>query len=87
MVASESLGEGKKYFPDFKSTKKARIFKYIRNKPIGWFLFQRTDPHVNDVLFNLKKAGLDKVVILGMGVNLLCKKLFLPAFEQFIRQH
>jgi chorismate--pyruvate lyase len=44
MVSSESLGQSKKYFPDFKSTKKARLFKHIRNKPIGWFLFQRTNP-------------------------------------------
>lgn len=36
--------KAKSIFPILSLQKKARLFKHIRNKPIGCFLFQRTNP-------------------------------------------
>ncbi len=68
--------KAKSIFPILSLQKKQEYLNiYAISQSVGSY-FKELILSVNDVLFNLMRAGLGKVVIHGMGVNLLCRKLF-----------
>ena len=67
--------------------KKARLFQHIGNKPIGWFLFQRTNPACERRVIHLEDGWTRQSCYTWHGCKFIVQETFLPAFEQFIRQH
>lgn len=79
--------KAKSIFPILSMQKKARLFRHIRNKPIGWFLFQRTNPACERRVIHLEEGWTRQSCYTWHGCKFIVQETFLPAFEQFIRQH
>ena len=79
--------KAKSIFPILSLHKKARLFRHIRNKPIGWFLFQRTNPACERRVIYLEEGWTRQSCYTWHGCKFIVQETFLPAFEQFIQQH
>ena len=84
---AEPWVKAKSIFPILSLQKKARLFRHIRNKPIGWFLFQRTNPACERRVIYLEEGWTRQSCYTWHGCKFIVQETFLPAFEQFIRQH
>ena len=79
--------KAKSIFPILSLQKKARLFKHIGNKPIGWFLFQRTNPACERRVIHLEEGWTRQSCYTWHGCKFIVQETFLPAFEQFIQSH
>ena len=79
--------KAKSIFPILSIHAKARLFKHIRNKPIGKFLFQRTNPQCERRVLFLEEGWTRQSCYTWHGCKFIVQETFLPAFEQFILQH
>ena len=79
--------KAKSIFPILSLQKRARLFKHIGNKPIGWFLFQRTNPACERRVIQLAEGWTRQSCYTWHGCKFIVQETFLPAFEQFIQLH
>ena len=79
--------KAKSIFPILSLQARARIFQHIGNKPIGWFLFQRTNPHCVRRVILLDEGWTRQSCYTWHGCKFIVQETFLPAFEQFIQQN
>ncbi len=78
--------KAKSIFPILSLQKKARIFQHIGKKPIGLFLFQRTNPVCERRVILLEDGWTRQSCYTWHGCRFIVQETFLPSFEQFIRQ-
>mgnify|MGYP001554415712 FL=1 len=78
--------KAKSIFPILSIHAKARLFKHIRNKPIGKFLFQRTNPQCERRVLFLEEGWTRQSCYTWHGCKFIVQETFLPAFEQFLKQ-
>jgi chorismate--pyruvate lyase len=79
--------KAKSIFPILSLQKKARLFQHIGNKPIGWFLFQRTNPACERRVIQLEEGWTRQSCYTWHGCKFIVQETFLPAFEQYIQSH
>lgn len=84
--ASEPWVKAKSIFPILSLQKRARIFQHIGNKPIGWFLFQRTNPDCERRVMWLEDGWTRQSCYTWHGCKFIVQETFLPAFVDFIQQ-
>ncbi len=77
--------KAKSIFPILSLQKKARIFQHIGTKPIGWFLFQRTNPLCQRRVVLLDEGWTRQSCYTWHGCKFIVQETFLPAFEHFIQ--
>jgi chorismate--pyruvate lyase len=80
------MGQSKSIFPILSIHGKARLFKHIRTKPIGKFLFQRTNPLCERRVLKLAEGWTRQSCYTWHGCKFIVQETFLPAFEQFLQQ-
>lgn len=73
-------------FPILSIHGKARLFKHIRTKPIGKFLFQRTNPLCERRVLKLAEGWTRQSCYTWHGCKFIVQETFLSAFEQFLQQ-
>lgn len=78
--------KAKSIFPILSLQKKARIFQHIGTKPIGLFLFQRTNPVCQRRVIWLQDGWTRQSCYTWHGCKFIVQETFLPSFEQFIQQ-
>lgn len=78
--------KAKSIFPILSIHRKARLFKHIRNKPIGHYLFQRTTPVCERRILLLEEGWTRQSCYTWHGCKFIVQETFLPAFEQFLQQ-
>ena len=78
--------KAKSIFPILSLQSRARIFQHIGQKPIGWFLFQRTKPHCLRRVIQLEDGWTRQSCYTWHGCKFIVQETFLPAFEQFLQQ-
>ncbi|MFC6052438.1 chorismate--pyruvate lyase [Acinetobacter sp. Ac_877] len=78
--------KAKSIFPILSLQKKARIFQHIGKKPIGMFLFDRTNPKCERRVLLLEDGWTRQSCYTWHGCKFIVQETFLPAFEQFIQQ-
>ena len=78
--------KAKSIFPILSIQSKARLFKYIGRKPIGRFLFQRTNPACERRVLLLEDGWTRQSCYTWHGCKFIVQETFLPAFEQFLKQ-
>lgn len=78
--------KAKSIFPILSIHGKARLFKHIRTKPIGKFLFQRTNPLCERRVLKLAEGWTRQSCYTWHGCKFIVQETFLPAFEQFLQQ-
>lgn len=76
--------KAKSIFPILSLQKKARIFQHIGKKPIGMFLFDRTNPACERRVILLDEGWTRQSCYTWYGCKFIVQETFLPAFEQFI---
>ena len=79
--------KAKSIFPILSLQSRARIFQHIGKKPIGWFLFQRTNPDCERRVILLEDGWTRQSCYTWHGCKFIVQETFLPAFEQFIQQN
>jgi chorismate--pyruvate lyase len=84
---AEPWVKAKSIFPILSLQSRARIFQHIGKKPIGWFLFQRTNPHCERRVILLKDGWTRQSCYTWHGCKFIVQETFLAAFEQFIQQN
>ena len=77
--------KAKSIFPILSLHARARIFQHIGEKPIGWFLFQRTQPYCERRVIQLQEGWTRQSCYTWHGCKFIVQETFLPAFEQFIQ--
>ena len=83
---AEPWVKAKSIFPILSLQRRARLFKHIGKKPIGWFLFQRTNPICQRRVILLEDGWTRQSSYTWHGCKFIVQETFLPAFEQFIQQ-
>lgn len=78
--------KAKSIFPILSLQKKARIFQHIGNKPIGMFLFDRTNPKCERRVILLDEGWTRQSCYTWHDCKFIVQETFLPAFEQYIKQ-
>ena len=78
--------KAKSIFPILSLKQRARIFKHIGTKPIGWFLFQRTNPACERRVLWLEDGWTRQSCYTWHGCKFIVQETFLPAFGQYIQQ-
>jgi chorismate--pyruvate lyase len=78
--------KAKSIFPILSLQSRARIFQHIGQKPIGWFLFQRTHPDCERRVILLEEGWTRQSCYTWHGCKFIVQETFLPTFEQFIQQ-
>lgn len=78
--------KAKSIFPILSLQKKARIFQHIGKKPIGLFLFERTNPACERRVIWLEDGWTRQSCYTWHGCKFIVQETFLPSFEQFIQQ-
>jgi chorismate lyase len=76
--------KAKSIFPILSLQKRARIFQHIGKKPIGFYLFQRTEPKCERRVVLLDEGWTRQSCYTWHGCKFIVQETFLPAFEQFI---
>ncbi|ESK41108.1 hypothetical protein P256_00093 [Acinetobacter nectaris CIP 110549] len=79
--------KAKSIFPILSLQKKARIFRHLGTKPIGFFLFQRTLPLCERRVVYLNEGWTRQSCYTWHGCKFIVQETFLPAFENFIREY
>jgi chorismate lyase len=82
---SEPWVKAKSIFPILSLKKRARIFQHIGNKPIGWFLFERTNPQCERRVILLDDGWTRQSCYTWHGCKFIVQETFLPAFERYIQ--
>ena len=77
--------KAKSIFPILSLQKKARIFQHIGTKPIGLFLFQRTQPVCDRRVILLEDGWTRQSCYTWHGCKFIVQETFLPSFERFIQ--
>jgi chorismate lyase len=77
--------KAKSIFPILSLQKRARIFQHIGKKPIGWYLFQRTNPYCERRVIWLEEGWTRQSCYTWHGCKFIVQETFLPAFEHFIQ--
>lgn len=78
--------KAKSIFPILSLQKRARIFQHIGNKPIGFFLFQRTQPRCERRVLWLEDGWTRQSCYTWHGCKFIVQETFLAQFEQFLDQ-
>lgn len=78
--------KAKSIFPILSLQKKARIFRHIGKKPIGWYLFQRTTPQCERRVLWLEDGWTRQSCYTWHGCKFIVQESFLPAFYDFIQK-
>ena len=78
--------KAKSIFPILSLQKKARIFQHIGTKPIGLFLFHRTQPVCDRRVILLEDGWTRQSCYTWHGCKFIVQETFLPSFERFIQQ-
>ncbi|WP_448761298.1 chorismate--pyruvate lyase family protein [Acinetobacter tandoii] len=76
----------KSIFPIQSLQGRARVFKHIGTKPIGWFLFDRTNPKCERRVILLDEGWTRQSCYTWHGCKFIVQETFLPAFEQYLRK-
>ncbi|NHB57923.1 chorismate--pyruvate lyase family protein [Acinetobacter shaoyimingii] len=84
---AEPWVKAKSIFPIQSLYKRARIFKHIGRKPIGWFLFQRTTPDCERRVLLLDDGWTRQSCYTWHGCKFIVQETFLPAFERYLQDH
>lgn len=79
--------KAKSIFPILSLQGRARIFQHIGNKPIGYFLFQRTTPVCERRVLWLEDGWTRQSCYTWHGCKFIVQETFLPAFEQYLQQY
>lgn len=79
--------KAKSIFPILSLQKRARIFRHIGHRPIGWFLFQRTTPKCERRIVRLEDGWTRQSCYTWHGCQFIVQETFLPHFEAFIQPH
>ncbi|RKG34671.1 chorismate--pyruvate lyase family protein [Acinetobacter tianfuensis] len=83
---AEPWVKAKSIFPILSLHSRARIFRHIRTKPIGFFLFQRTSPACERRVVRLADGWTRQSCYTWHGCKFIVQETFLPAFERFLQQ-
>lgn len=78
--------KAKSIFPILSLQGRARLFKHIGTKPIGWFLFQRTNPACERRVILLEEGWTRQSCYTWHDCKFIVQETFLPAFEQYLRK-
>ncbi|MGY5393226.1 chorismate--pyruvate lyase family protein [Acinetobacter sp. NigerLNRRAM0016] len=78
--------KAKSIFPIQSLQGRARIFKHIGTKPIGWFLFDRTEPKCERRVIWLDEGWTRQSCYTWHGCKFIVQETFLPAFQQYLRK-
>lgn len=78
--------KAKSIFPIQSLQRRARIFKHIGTKPIGWFLFERTEPKCERRVIWLDEGWTRQSCYTWHGCKFIVQETFLPAFLQYLRK-
>ncbi len=78
--------KAKSIFPILSLQNRARLFKHIGKKPIGWFLFQRTNPACERRVIWLEDGWTRQSCYTWHGCKFIVQETFLKEFEHFIQQ-
>lgn len=73
-------------FPVMTIQKRARIFKTLGNRPIGWFLFQRTTPLCERRIIKLNEGWTRQSCYTWHGCKFMIQETFLISFEEYLYQ-
>ena len=80
--------KAKSIFPILSLQQRARIFKHIGTKPIGFFLFQRTNPACERRVIWLEDGWTRQSCYTWHGCKFIVQETFLESFEQYLqKQH
>ena len=82
---AEPWVKAKSIFPILSLQKRARIFRHLGKKPIGWYLFQRTHPACERRVLWLDDGWTRQSCYTWHGCKFIVQETFLPAFENFIQ--
>lgn len=77
--------KAKSIFPMLSLQKRARIFRHIGKKPIGHFLFQRTEPLCERRVIRLDEGWTRQSCYTWHGCKFIVQETFLAAFEDFLQ--
>lgn len=85
---SQPWVKAKSIFPILSLQKRARIFQHIGTKPIGFFLFQRTNPACERRVIWLDDGWTRQSCYTWHGCKFIVQETFLQSFEQYLqKQH
>lgn len=73
-------------FPILSLQKQARIFKYIGNKPIGMFLFNRTTPECERRVLKMSEGWTRQSRYTWHDCPFIVQETFLVSFEAYLNQ-
>ncbi|OTG65424.1 chorismate--pyruvate lyase family protein [Acinetobacter silvestris] len=76
--------KAKSIFPILSLQAKARLFQHIGKKPIGLFLFQRTNPRCQRRVILLDDGWTRQSCYTWRGCKFIVQETFLPEFMQFL---
>ncbi len=78
--------KAKSIFPVLSLKKRARIFQHIGHRPIGWYLFQRTNPKCERRVIWLEEGWTRQSCYTWHGCKFIVQETFLAAFEDYIQK-
>jgi chorismate--pyruvate lyase len=78
--------KAKSFFPMLSLRKKARIFMHIGDKPIGHWLFQRTQPRCERRIIYLSEGWSRQSCYTWHGCKFIVQETFLPQFLHFLQR-
>lgn len=84
---AEPWVKAKSIFPILSLKKRARIFQHIGKKPIGFYLFQRTNPLCERRVIRLDEGWTRQSCYTWHGCKFIVQETFLAAFEDYIHNH
>ncbi|MFT4022028.1 MAG: chorismate lyase [Acinetobacter sp.] len=82
----EAWVKAKSIFPIKTIQGKARIFRFLGKRPIGFFLFQRTSPECQRRVMYLDEGWTRQSCYTWHGCKFIVQETFLPAFENFLQK-
>lgn len=77
--------KAKSIFPILSLQGRARIFQHIGTKPIGHYLFQRTDPHCERRVIWLDDGWTRQSCYTWHNCKFIVQETFLPAFIDYLK--
>ncbi len=83
---NEPWVKAKSIFPIQSIHGRARLFKYIGRKPIGWFLFERTHPKCERRVILLDEGWTRQSCYTWHGCKFIVQETFLPAFIEYLKK-
>ncbi|MCL6235070.1 chorismate lyase [Acinetobacter sp. ANC 5579] len=83
---AEPWVKAKSIFPILSIQGRARIFQHIGKKPIGHFLFQRTNPKCERRVLWLDDGWTRQSCYTWHGCKFIVQETFLASFEQYLQK-